>query len=300
MNEKDEQPTIKLTTLVAAALAGILAFGITSFFGIAGTMVGVAVYMVVITWGMTIFEVYLRRAERWFSGMRGDEWDRMVALLRWLRAALHRLPGRNSLAPRARTAAQAVRLPRGSFSGRSVVTGGAALALAFVVLTGVEAGAGKSLGCMLWDSCSPEQAEAVDFGGLTSIMSVGDRTQPPVLAANIALADEAPAVYGEPSGAGYAPEVNYATAVPPTAEYAGAQSVESQGVEVQVGSGAWQEGVPQESGGSLHYEGASPATERPLQDQATTPGGSADADDYYDPPAVVRSAEQPESTTAAR
>jgi hypothetical protein len=140
----ERQPAVKLTTIVAAGLAGGLAAFFTSRFGITGIVLGTALTAMIITVGSALFGFYLERAA----------------------AKARSVPG-----------GVRVRPPR----RRSVLLGGLlAAAASFLVgmaaVTGVELGVGKNFSCWVWNECPTN-----DGGGRGAASAGTTRTRPSIL-----------------------------------------------------------------------------------------------------------------------
>jgi hypothetical protein len=155
VRREEEQLGIRFTTVVAAGLAGVVAVATTSFFGVAGTVIGGAVYMIVVTLGMSVFEAYLRRFGRWVSGIRGGG------------------PVRKAPEPRMRVFG----VSRRRSSLRRLGVGAAALSITLALVTGVEVGAGKNLSCLVWERCPSGEAEETPSATLPTVLG-GGASQP--------------------------------------------------------------------------------------------------------------------------
>ena len=167
MEEHQKQTVLDLPKVIAVGIASPLATLLTSRFGIAGTLIGLALSAVIITVMVDILKVYLARASHTAvakvpSGFRAAPLFRpnvrggLKAIFYWF----------YSLPPQ---------------RGRSILRGGAlAAGISFLVglgvVTALELGAGKSLTCWVWKEC-PEQSSSNNDEGNQSSTNGGATTK---------------------------------------------------------------------------------------------------------------------------
>jgi hypothetical protein len=158
---EQKQTVFEPAKVIAVGIAAPLASLLTSRFGIAGTLLGLAISSVILTVLVDALKVYLARAS-----------TKVVKVPSGLRTASYRrgIRGR-SRALLSRVLSFPTR-PLSPEKRRSILFGSlVAAVIPFVVglmaITGVEAGVGKSLSCWLWSECSTEES-SVDGGGGSS------------------------------------------------------------------------------------------------------------------------------------
>jgi hypothetical protein len=159
MTHQQTQPLFDLPKVTAVGIASPLAAVLTSRFGVAGTLIGMAVTAVIVTAVADFLKVYLQRVP----------------------GAVTSIPGGFRKRPRWQNVLIKLRLPFSKFSSlsperrRSILIGSAVASvisflIGIAVLTGVELGVGKSLTCWVWNECS---AEATSDDGSTSGSTLG-------------------------------------------------------------------------------------------------------------------------------
>lgn len=188
MNKEQKQTILDLPKVIAVGIASPVATILTSRFGVAGTLIGLALTAVILTTLADILKVYLARAPATVAKVP----DTVVKMPGGLRT---RLSWRN-IRSRLRAAfARFSSLPPASARRRfiligSVVAAGVSFLVGLSIVTALELGVGKSLSCWVWNDCSTESStedgRTPTTGTLPSILggsqsgnSVAPKVQPP-------------------------------------------------------------------------------------------------------------------------
>ncbi len=158
MSPQQTQTVFDLPKVLAVGIASPAATVLTSRFGIAGTLLGLAVSAVLITVAVDFLKVYLARVPGAVTTIEGGFKNKSS-----LRRVFERMKlpfSKFGSLPRARR--------------RSILIGSiGAAAISFfvglIIVTGLELGVGKSLSCWVWDECSAESsAEGSSTAGASS------------------------------------------------------------------------------------------------------------------------------------
>ena len=163
-----QQPTIfDLPKVLAVGIASPAAAAITARFGVAGTLIGLALSAVFITAAVDFLKVYLARVPEAVTTIPGG--FRKRSPLRNVFERMRRPFSKFSSLPRPR---------RRSILIGSVAAAGISFVVGLLVVTGLELGVGKSLSCWVWDECSTEESSDDGSGTtrastLTSILGGG-------------------------------------------------------------------------------------------------------------------------------
>jgi hypothetical protein len=165
VDEQQKQTILDLPKVIAVGIASPIATILTSRFGVAGTLIGLALGAVILTALADFLKVYLARAPATVAKVP----DTVVKMPGGLRT---RLSWRN-IRSRLRAAfARFSSLPsapaRRSILIGSIVAAGISFIVGLSVVTALELGVGKSLSCWVWDEC-PTESSTDDSG--TSITS---------------------------------------------------------------------------------------------------------------------------------
>ncbi len=171
MDQHPSRNILDLPKVVAVGIASPMAALLTSAFGVAGTLLGLALSAVIVCVFTDLLKGYVARA----SG----------ALPIIVPGGFRKTPRwRDLLRPRRLAVSKASSLPRARRRPVliSVVASGVAFLVGLSVVTGVEWGAGKSLSCWVWKQC-PSAASSAAMGGkaaststLPSLFGGGGRT----------------------------------------------------------------------------------------------------------------------------
>ncbi len=188
MDEQQKQTILDLPKVIAVGIASPIATILTSRFGVAGTVIGLALGAVILTALADFLKVYLARAPATVAKVP----DTVVKMPGGLRA---RLSWRNILSRLRAAFARFSSLPPASARRRSILIGsivaaGISFLVGLSVVTALELGVGKSLSCWVWDECSTESSTDDDrtsitstlpsiLGGGQSVSKVAPKVQPP-------------------------------------------------------------------------------------------------------------------------
>src|ERR687898_3076568 len=149
-----QQPTIfDLPKVLAVGIASPAAAAITARFGVAGTLIGLALSAVFITAAVDFLKVYLARVPG--AGTTIPEGFRKRSSLRNVFERTRRPFSKFASLPRTRH--------RTILIG-SVAAAGISFVVGLIVVTGLELGVGKSLSCWVWEECSTEESSADGSG----------------------------------------------------------------------------------------------------------------------------------------
>src|SRR5215216_7445425 len=145
-----QQPTVlDLPKVLAVGLVSPAAAAITSRFGIAGTLLGLAISSVFITAGVDLLKVYLARVPGAVTTIPGG--FRKKSSLRNLFEGIKRPFSKVASLPHPR---------RRSFIISSLLAAGVSCVVGLMLITLLEVGVGKNLSCWVWDECSTESSSA--------------------------------------------------------------------------------------------------------------------------------------------
>ncbi len=182
MAEEQKQTIFEPAKVIAVGISAPLASLLTSRFGIAGTMLGLAISSVILTVLVDALKVYLARASTKVakvpSGLRTASYRRGIrGRLRALLSRFLSFPTR-PLSPKRRR----------SILVGSLLAAGVSFVVGLMVITGVEASVGKSLSCWLWSECPAEEPSADGGGGPST------STLPSIFGGSQSASGSAPAV----------------------------------------------------------------------------------------------------------
>ncbi len=148
MSSPQDPNIIDWPKILAVGIASPAATVVTSRFGVAGTLLGLALSAIFITAAVDVLQVYLAR-------IPGAVTTIPVGLRKgsFFRRALERIK-----AP-FRKVASLPRARRRSILVRSVVAAAGSILVGLIVVTALEFGVGKSMSCWVWGEC-PTEASA--------------------------------------------------------------------------------------------------------------------------------------------
>ena len=171
VEQQQKQTVFDLPKVMAVGVASPLATLLTSRFGVAGTLIGLALTAVIVTAVTDFLKVYLQRVP----------------------GAVTSIPGGLRKRPRWQNVLIKLSLPFTKFWSltaarrRSILIGSVVAAvisflIGISIVTGVELGVGKSLSCWVWDDCPTESSTADGSTSRTSTLGTifgGLRNQAP-------------------------------------------------------------------------------------------------------------------------
>jgi hypothetical protein len=154
-----QQPTVfDLPKVLAVGIVSPAAAALTSRFGVAGTLVGLAISSVLITAGVDLLKVYLARVPGAVTTIPGGL--RKKSSLGNVLERMKRPFSKLGSLPRPR---------RRSLLIGSLVAAGISCVVGLILITVLELGVGKSLSCWVWDECSTtEESSAANDSGRTA------------------------------------------------------------------------------------------------------------------------------------
>ena len=168
MDEQKKQTIFDPAKVIAIGIASPAATLLTSRFGIAGTLLGLALGAMILTAVADFLKVYLARTSHAAAHAAVTKVPgAMKAPRGFLPARLFRRKGR----ARPKALYRGFSSPRGGrwrqrslLVGRSVVAAGISFLLGLGAITAIEHNAGKSLSCWVWEEC-PAQSSDEEGGG---------------------------------------------------------------------------------------------------------------------------------------
>src|SRR5215217_70579 len=150
-----QQPSVfDLPKVLAVGIASPAAAAITARFGVAGTLIGLALSAVFVTAAVDFLKVYLARVPGSVTTIPGG--FRKRSSLGNVFERMRRPFSKFASLPRPR---------RRSILIGSIAAAGISFAVGLIVVTGLELGVGKSLSCWVWEECSTEESSADDSSG---------------------------------------------------------------------------------------------------------------------------------------
>jgi hypothetical protein len=179
-----QQPSVfDLPKVLAVGIASPAAAAITARFGVAGTLIGLALSAVFVTAAVDFLKVYLARVPGAVTTIPGG--FRKRSSLQNVFERMRRPFSKFASLPRPR---------RRSILIGSIAAAGISFVVGLIVVTGLELGVGKSLSCWVWEECSTVESSADDSSG-----SARASTLPSVLGGGQGASSSAPQVEVSPS-----------------------------------------------------------------------------------------------------
>jgi hypothetical protein len=193
LSPQQSQSVLDLPKVIAVGIASPAATVLTSRFGIAGTLLGLALSAVLITVAVDFLKFYLARVP----------------------GAVTTIPGGLKKKSPLRKVLERMRLPFPKFTSlphprrRSVLIGSVLAALisflvGLIIVTALELGVGKSLSCWIWQECSTESSAASSSSAgastLPSVLGGGGQSAPSSIPQKTPL-DQQPATSPDTAGA---------------------------------------------------------------------------------------------------
>ena len=180
---QQQETVFDLPKVLAVGIASPAAAAITSRFGVAGTLIGLALSSVFITAAVDFLKVYLARVPGAVTTIPGG--FRKRSSLGNVFERMRRPFSKFASLPRTR---------RRSILIGSIAAAGISFVVGLIVVTGLELGVGKSLSCWVWEECSTEESSADD-----SSASARASTLPSILGGGQSASSIAPQVEVSPS-----------------------------------------------------------------------------------------------------
>ena len=199
--QQQTQHILDLPKVAAGAVASPIAALLTSRFGVAGTMIGLALSAVIVTVIADTLKVYIARVPGAVTKIPGGFKKKSPGRRPRIR---FRLPFSkfSSLAP----------ARRGYILGRSVIAVVIVFLIGLVVVTGLELGVGKSLSCWAWNDC----AGASSADGGTASKTSNTYTLPSILGGGASTGSNAPQEAGPSNSQQTAPPATPGTPSQPS------------------------------------------------------------------------------------
>jgi hypothetical protein len=145
-----QQPSVfDLPKVLAVGIASPAAAAITARFGVAGTLIGLALSAVFVTAAVDFLKVYLARVPGAVTTIPGG--FRKRSSLQNVFERMRRPFSKFASLPRPR---------RRSILIGSIAAAGISFVVGLIVVTGLELGVGKSLSCWVWEECSTVESSA--------------------------------------------------------------------------------------------------------------------------------------------
>ncbi|HVF00170.1 MAG TPA: hypothetical protein VNA27_02345, partial [Rubrobacteraceae bacterium] len=147
MSSPQSQSIIDLPKILAVGIASPAAALLTSRFGVAGTLVGLVLSAMFLTFAADVLKVYLARVPGAVTTIPGGL--RKKSFFRRVFEKMKVPFSKFGSLPRPR---------RRSILIGSVVAAGISILVGLIVVTALEFGVGKSLSCWVWDECATESS----------------------------------------------------------------------------------------------------------------------------------------------
>ena len=228
MDKQEDQHLLDLPKVIAAGIASPAGAALTSRFGVAGTLVGLALSAVIITVVSDLLKVYLARVSGAVTYIPGGFRKK---------SALRRCASRTRL-PYSKLATLAPR--RNPILIGSVLGAGIAFLIGLSAVTAFELSVGKNLSCWAWNNCptaaSSTEGEASNTTTLPSILGGGQSTNSNTPAQVRPLAPPQPQQQPAPPNASQAPtQASSSGSGQPSSSSSGQQQSSSEGYQQQSG-----------------------------------------------------------------
>lgn len=280
MDEQKKQTIFDLPKVIAIGIASPAATLLTSRFGIAGTLLGLALGAMILTAVADFLKVYLARTSHAAAHAAVTKVPGAIKAPKgFLPARLFRRKGR----ARSKTPYQGFSSPPGGrwrrwslLVGRSVVAAGISFLLGLGAITAIEHSAGKSLSCWVWEECPVQSSSTEEDGG-----SSDQSTRPSIFGGGPSAGSGAAAQGVRPAG----PQQRL-TPTSGTPEVPSSQTPSKAAGSEGSGSGAgerWREQSEQQQGSYYYYSeeeyeqqnSSSPSSTEEAQWREYRDGGSA-------------------------
>jgi hypothetical protein len=208
MEEKQKQTILDIPKVIAVGISAPVATILTSRFGVAGTLIGLALSAVILTALADMLKVYLARAPATVAKVP----DAVAKMPGGLRARLswHNVRGKLGAAFARFSSLSPAPARRRSVMIGSFVAAGISFLVGLIIVTGLELGVGQSLSCWMWHECPTESS--TDDGGsssrtrtLPSIFGGGSSASSGTLELRSADPQQQPALPGSPESPSVSP-----------------------------------------------------------------------------------------------
>ena len=280
MDEQKKQTIFDLPKVIAIGIASPAATLLTSRFGIAGTLLGLALGAMILTAVADFLKVYLARTSHAAAHAAVTKVPGAIKAPKgFLPARLFRRKGH----ARSKTPYQGFSSPPGGqwrrwslLVGRSVVAAGISFLLGLGAITAIEHSAGKSLSCWVWEECPVQSSSTEEDGG-----SSDQSTRPSIFGGGPSAGSGAAAQGVRPAGL-----QQRLTPTSGTPEVPSSQTPSKAAGSESSGSGAgerWREQSEQQQGSYYYYSeeeyeqqnSSSPSSTEEAQWREYRDGGSA-------------------------
>ncbi len=164
MSSPQSQSIIDLPKILAVGIASPAATLLTSRFGVAGTLIGLVLSAMFLTFAADVLKVYLARVPGAVTTIPGGL--RKKSFFRRVFEKMKMPFSKFGSLPRPR---------RRSILIGSVVAAGISILVGLIVVTALEFGVGKNLSCWVWDECATEssaQSSSRTGGGVSTLPSI--------------------------------------------------------------------------------------------------------------------------------
>jgi len=240
VDKQENQHLLDLPKVIAAGIASPAGAALISRFGVAGTLVGLALTAVIITVVSDLLKVYLARVSGAVTNIPGG-FRRKSALRRF--ASRIRLPFSKSATPAP---------PRHPIVIGSVLGAGIAFLIGLSVVTAFELSVDKNLSCWAWNNCSTAasstEGEASNTTTLPSILGGGQNTNSSTLAQVRPLAPPQPQQQPAPPNASKAStQASSSGSGQPSSSSSAQQQSSSEGYQQQSGQSSSSSSSEQQS-----------------------------------------------------
>ena len=163
MSSPQSQSIIDLPKILAVGIASPAATLLTSRFGVAGTLVGLVLSAMFLTFAADVLKVYLARIPGAVTTIPGG-----VRKKNFFRRVFEKMK-----IPFSKFGSLS-RPRRRSILIGSVVAAGVSILVGLIIVTALEFGVGKSLSCWVWDECATESSaeSSRTSGGVSTLPSI--------------------------------------------------------------------------------------------------------------------------------
>lgn len=230
MDDQQRQQILDPAKIAAGGVAAPVAALLTSRFGVAGTMIGLATSAVVATTVSDVLKAYLQRAPGTVKNIPGSARARFSSKKNFRRMVTAPFSWFLSLAPSRRRAMLI----------SSIVAGVIAFLIGTSAVTALEVGVGKNLSCWAWNECSTQSSTGGEASTTSTLPSILGGGQEVVVTSNAPQEKQQP-IAGSQSASSQSPGTATAKNTPDSSQSGKQTSASSQSGQQQTPSGAPQE-----------------------------------------------------------